>query len=47
MKNSADLFSLNDDLTGHPLADRMRPAELEAYFGQEHLLGSGKPLRIG
>ena len=28
-----------------PLADRMRPRTLEEYVGQEHLLGSGKPLR--
>lgn len=30
----------------HPLADRMRPAALEEYFGQTHLLGPGKPLRL-
>jgi putative ATPase len=45
MKKSADLFSLNDDLSGHPLADRMRPKDMETYFGQMHLLGEGKPLR--
>jgi putative ATPase len=28
-----------------PLADRMRPATLEEYIGQEHMLGPGKPLR--
>jgi putative ATPase len=28
-----------------PLADRMRPETLEQYVGQEHILGSGKPLR--
>ncbi|MEX2495349.1 MAG: replication-associated recombination protein A [Woeseia sp.] len=28
-----------------PLADRLRPASLEGFFGQEHLLGEGKPLR--
>jgi putative ATPase len=28
-----------------PLASRMRPATLEGYFGQEHLLGEGKALR--
>ncbi len=27
-----------------PLADRMRPRCLEEFFGQSHLLGSGKPL---
>jgi len=28
-----------------PLADRLRPASLEDYVGQAHLLGPGKPLR--
>jgi putative ATPase len=28
-----------------PLADRMRPRTLEEFVGQEHVLGSGKPLR--
>jgi putative ATPase len=28
-----------------PLADRMRPASLDEYVGQAHLLGAGKPLR--
>ncbi len=28
-----------------PLAERMRPATLEAYLGQEHLLGEGRLLR--
>src|SRR5215470_11612195 len=28
-----------------PLADRMRPHTLDDVHGQEHLLGSGKPLR--
>ncbi len=28
-----------------PLADRMRPRTLDEYVGQEHLIGSGKPLR--
>ena len=29
-----------------PLADRMRPRNLEEFVGQQHLLGSGKPLRV-
>ena len=29
-----------------PLAERMRPRSLGEYFGQEHLLGPGKPLRL-
>lgn len=28
-----------------PLAARMRPSDLDQYFGQEHLLAKGKPLR--
>ena len=28
-----------------PLADRMRPRTLDAYVGQSHILGVGKPLR--
>lgn len=28
-----------------PLADRLRPASLKDYVGQEHLLGIGKPIR--
>jgi putative ATPase len=29
-----------------PLADRMRPRTLDEFVGQEHLIGSGKPLRV-
>jgi putative ATPase len=29
-----------------PLADRMRPETIEEFAGQEHILGSGKPLRV-
>lgn len=29
----------------NPLAARMRPASVEEYIGQSHLLGEGKPLR--
>lgn len=28
-----------------PLADRIRPRNLDEYAGQEHILGTGKPLR--
>jgi len=28
-----------------PLADRLRPVSIEDIFGQQHLLGEGKPLR--
>src|SRR5208283_2490800 len=39
----------NDDLSSagaRPLADRMRPRTLEEFVGQEHLVGTGKPLRV-
>jgi putative ATPase len=29
-----------------PLAERMRPRDLEEFAGQEHLLGEGMPLRV-
>ncbi|KUG26466.1 atpase, aaa family [hydrocarbon metagenome] len=28
-----------------PLADRIRPQNLDQFFGQEHLVGEGKPIR--
>ncbi|MEH6387739.1 MAG: replication-associated recombination protein A [Pseudomonas profundi] len=42
--NSKGLF---DDRAPHqPLAARMRPASLDEYAGQSHLLGPGRPLRV-
>ena len=40
----ADLFpeAVSSD---RPLADRMRPAKLDEFYGQSHLLAEGKPLR--
>lgn len=29
-----------------PLANRIRPKDLEEYIGQDHLVGDGKPLRL-
>ena len=40
----SDLF-VEDDGQWQPLAEQLRPLSLEHYFGQEHILGSGKPLR--
>ena len=40
---AASLF--NQSGSHRPLAARMRPATLEEFVGQEHLLGPGKPLR--
>ncbi|HBO38575.1 MAG TPA: recombination factor protein RarA, partial [Pasteurellaceae bacterium] len=42
------MSNLSFDFTQHdfrPLAARMRPTELQQYCGQQHLIGSGKPLR--
>jgi putative ATPase len=41
----SDLTLFSDD-SGRPLADRMRPTDLDQLFGQDHLLGPGKPLRL-
>jgi putative ATPase len=41
-----DLFANDDDQqAARPLADRMRPASLAEFAGQQHLLAPGKPLR--
>jgi putative ATPase len=39
-----DLFTSN--LSGIPLAERMRPRSIDEVVGQTHLLGPGKPLRV-
>jgi putative ATPase len=43
-----DLFGSSADSgpASAPLAERVRPAQLEGFVGQEHLLGPGKPLRV-
>ncbi len=44
----ADLFdneTAERSREGRPLADRLRPASLGDFHGQEHLLADGKPLR--
>ncbi|HYG68344.1 MAG TPA: replication-associated recombination protein A [Anaeromyxobacteraceae bacterium] len=42
-----DLFdrAAESDVSGKPLAERMRPRRLEDYVGQEHVLGKGTALR--
>lgn len=40
-----NLFESTENLAGRPLADRLRPAKLDEYIGQKHLLAEGKPLR--
>ena len=41
---SRNLFN-SDTANYQPLAARMRPSDIDDYFGQEHLLAKGKPLR--
>lgn len=43
---STDLFANEQsEAAERPLADRMRPSNLDEFFGQSHLLQEGKPLR--
>ena len=39
------LANLRED-SQRPLAERMRPATLDEFVGQQHILGPGKPLRM-
>jgi putative ATPase len=45
--HAMDLFdrAAEQDQTGKPLAERMRPRRLEDFTGQEHVLGPGTALR--
>ena len=45
MADSAELNLSAREEGWRPLADRMRPATLEEFVGQQHLLAPGKPLR--
>lgn len=38
--------AIAQDMTGRPLPERLRPRTLDEVFGQRHLLGPGKPLRV-
>lgn len=40
----ADLFSDCETKLDQPLAAKLRPTTLQNYIGQQHILGSGKPL---
>lgn len=48
MENLFDVSSGNMKVSEpyQPLADRMRPSSVEDILGQDHILGSGKPLRV-
>ncbi|MFP1684436.1 replication-associated recombination protein A [Alloalcanivorax sp. C16-1] len=41
----SDLFENQHRTEAQPLAARLRPANLDEYVGQRHLVGPGKPLR--
>ena len=43
--NENDLFDTALTFSSQPLADRMRPVNLDTYYGQSHLLAEDKPLR--
>ncbi len=34
------------EIPGIPLAERVRPETLDNFYGQEHLVGPGKPIRL-
>jgi len=42
---TSDLFGELPETGYQPLAARLRPATLDEYAGQQHILGPGKPLR--
>ena len=44
--SEADLFTDRQQADTRPLADRMRPRNLDEFLGQSHIVGSGKPLRM-
>ncbi len=41
-----NLFEENKVSNPAPLAERMRPQSIEEFSGQDHLIGTGKPVRI-
>ncbi|MGD8783668.1 MAG: replication-associated recombination protein A [Thioalkalispiraceae bacterium] len=43
--SSGDLFASQEANLYKPLADRMRPTTLDDFYGQQHLVATGKPLQ--
>ena len=41
-----DLFDDNIVKDNVPLSERMRPKTLDEFAGQEHLVGTGRPIRL-
>ncbi|MCZ7603537.1 MAG: replication-associated recombination protein A [Ignavibacteriales bacterium] len=40
-------MATKSNITSHtPLAERIRPKNLDQFFGQKHLVGQGKPIRV-
>ncbi len=46
MKQNNDLFASTAHAKFQPLADQLRPTTLNEFFGQQHILGQDKPLRV-
>ena len=46
MSSVSDMDLFASPARHQPLAARMRPASLDEYAGQQHLLGQGRPLRV-
>lgn len=46
MSSVSDMDLFKTGKAHQPLAARMRPAGLDEYAGQQHLLGAGRPLRV-
>ena len=44
--SETDLFTDQQLEQTRPLADRMRPRNLQEFLGQSHIVGEGKPLRM-
>jgi putative ATPase len=44
-ENFEDILKIQPSSTYAPLADRMRPLELDEFIGQEHIVGKGKILQ--
>jgi putative ATPase len=41
-----DLFDSAQNSENTPLAERLRPTQIDDYAGQKHLIGKGRPIRI-
>ena len=44
-ESSEDLFTLADETNFKPLADKLRPENLDDFFGQQQIIGDNKPLK--